>query len=161
MHIFPWVVGIRVLMDPSHIVSLLTFLDIPSKHSKAAVERTALASVKALYSMHQVRFGGMHGRKRAADNQQNNFSDYEATDDEELKTDLSGKWRSRLANAAQPRAAEPCHTLSSNVTIAQRKRLASEPIIPNCCQQGQIATGALPTSVVPDWETRRLKCTRP
>jgi hypothetical protein len=37
--------------------------------------------------MHQVRFGGMHGRKQAADTLQINSSDDEVTDDEELLTD--------------------------------------------------------------------------
>ncbi len=56
MHVFTWVVGIRGRIDPSLIVALLTFLIISSKHSKTAAELTVLASVKALYFMHQVRF---------------------------------------------------------------------------------------------------------
>jgi hypothetical protein len=99
VHVFPWVVGISGLIDPSLIVSLLTLLEIPSKHHKAAVEHTILASVKALYFMHQVRFGRMHGRKQATGNQQNS-SDSEVTDDEELRTDPSGRRRNWLAQAA-------------------------------------------------------------
>jgi hypothetical protein len=103
---FPWVVGIRVPIDPSLSVSLLTFLDIPSKHSKTAIEGTVLASVKALFFMHQVRFGGMHGRMRAADNLQNDFRDDEVRDDEELLTDPNGQRRNRLARATRRKTAE-------------------------------------------------------
>ncbi len=90
VHVFPWVLGLLSLIDPSH----LAFLGIPSKHSKAAVKHTVLASVKSLYFKHQVHYGGVHGRKRAADNQQNNISEDQATHDEELLTDLkeSGCW---------------------------------------------------------------------
>ncbi len=84
MHVFPWVVGISGLNDLSVIFSLLTFLDMPSKYSKTAVELTVLASVKALYFMHQVCFEGMHGITLAVDNQKNNSSDDESMDDEEL-----------------------------------------------------------------------------
>ncbi len=91
MHIFPWVLGIRGLIDPSCIVSLFTFLDVSRKHHKTAIERTVLASVKALYFMHQVRFGGMHDRHRFADNPRNDSSDEDATDDEELRSDPYGK----------------------------------------------------------------------
>jgi hypothetical protein len=60
-------------------------------HSKQALERKVLGSIKALYFMNQVHYGGMHGRTRAADNQQNNITDDEPTDDEELRTDPTGK----------------------------------------------------------------------
>ncbi len=83
---FPWIVGIRSFIYPSLIVSLLNFLDIPSKYRKVAVECTVLASVKALYFMHQVRFGGMCGRMQAVDSRQKNSSD----DDEEL-TPVAGR----------------------------------------------------------------------
>ena len=35
VHVFPWVVGIRGLIDPSHIHALLDFLDIPCKCRKS------------------------------------------------------------------------------------------------------------------------------
>ena len=57
VHVFPWVVGVRGLINPAHIYALLEFLEIPGKCKKPAVELKVLASVKALYSMHQVRFG--------------------------------------------------------------------------------------------------------
>jgi hypothetical protein len=100
VHIFPWVVGIRGLIDPSCIVSFFTFLDVSRKHHKTAIERTVLASVKVLYFMHQVRFGGMHDRHRFADNPRNDSSDEDATDDEDLRSDPYGRRRNRLAKTA-------------------------------------------------------------
>ncbi len=37
--------------------------------------------------MHQVRFGGMHGKQLTADNQQNHSNEDDVTDNEKLKTD--------------------------------------------------------------------------
>ena len=59
IHVFPWVVGIRGMIDPSHVHSLLKFLEIPNQHWKTAVDRTVLASVRAFYFLHRVRFGGL------------------------------------------------------------------------------------------------------
>ena len=58
IHVFPWVVGIRGLIDPSHVHALLKFLEIPTQHWRTAVERTVLASVRAFSFLHNVRFGG-------------------------------------------------------------------------------------------------------
>ena len=55
VHVFPWVVGIRGMIDPLHIESLLKFLDIQRKHWRTVIERTVLASVRALYFL----FGGL------------------------------------------------------------------------------------------------------
>ena len=54
IHVFPWVVGIRGMVDPQSINALLGFLEIPKKHWQTAVERTVLASVRALYFLHRV-----------------------------------------------------------------------------------------------------------
>ena len=59
VHVFPWVVGIRGLIDPFHIESLLRFLCVQQKQWRTAVERTVLASVQALHFLHRVRFGGL------------------------------------------------------------------------------------------------------
>ena len=83
-HVFPWMVGVRGLIDLSHIYALLEFPEIPSKCRKLAVEQTVLASVKALYFMHQVRFGGLYGRLSAEADCHSNTSDSDSTDDEEL-----------------------------------------------------------------------------
>jgi hypothetical protein len=55
VHVCPWVVGIRGMIDILHVESLLKFLDIQRKHWRVAVEWIALASVRAF---HRVRFGG-------------------------------------------------------------------------------------------------------
>ena len=58
VHVFPWVVGIRGLINPRHINALLEFLGIQRRHWQTAAEKSVLASVRALYYMHKVRFGG-------------------------------------------------------------------------------------------------------
>jgi hypothetical protein len=42
-----------------HIPALLNFLDTPQKYWSATIASTVLASVKALYFLHRVRFGGL------------------------------------------------------------------------------------------------------
>ena len=59
IHVFPWVVGIRGMIDPSHVHALLKFLELPNWHWQTAVERTVLASVRAFSFLHKVRFGGL------------------------------------------------------------------------------------------------------
>ena len=58
VHVFPWIVGIRGMIDSSHVQSVLKFLDIQQKHWQIAIEQTALASVRAFHFLHKVRFGG-------------------------------------------------------------------------------------------------------
>jgi hypothetical protein len=53
------VVGIRGLIHLPHIHALLKFLDTPQKHWSTTIASTVLASVKALYFLHRVRFGGL------------------------------------------------------------------------------------------------------
>ena len=52
------IVGIWGMIDPSHVQSILKFLDIQRKHWQLAIEQTALASVRAFHFLHKVRFGG-------------------------------------------------------------------------------------------------------
>jgi hypothetical protein len=59
IHVFPWVVGIRGMIDPSHVHALLKFLELPNRHWHLAVDRMVLASVRALSFLHKVRFGGL------------------------------------------------------------------------------------------------------
>ena len=59
VHIFPWVVGIRGMIDPVYVESLLKFIGIQRKLWKVAVERSVLASVRAFHYLHKVRFGGL------------------------------------------------------------------------------------------------------
>mgnify|MGYP003349919662 FL=1 len=60
VHVYPWVVGFRGFIDIGHIGALLDFLNIPKQQLRVAVERSVVASVKALHFMHCVRFGGGH-----------------------------------------------------------------------------------------------------
>jgi hypothetical protein len=59
IHVFQWVVGIRCMINPSHVHALLKFLELPNRHRQTAVERTVLALVKAFSFLHKVRFGGL------------------------------------------------------------------------------------------------------
>jgi ribonuclease HI len=45
VHVFPWVVGIRGMIDPLHVASLLQYLCVPRQKWQAAVDLTVLASV--------------------------------------------------------------------------------------------------------------------
>ncbi len=54
VHVFPWVVGIRGMIDSSHVDSLLQFLGIERKHWRVAAEQTALACVRAFHFLHKV-----------------------------------------------------------------------------------------------------------
>jgi hypothetical protein len=57
IHVFPWVlhwvVGICGIIDPSHVHSLLKFLEISIMHPQTAVERTVLSSVRRSFSSTQ------------------------------------------------------------------------------------------------------------
>jgi hypothetical protein len=55
-HVFPLAVGIRGIIDSSHVQSLLKFLDIQRKHWQVVIEQTSLAS--AFHFLHKVLFGG-------------------------------------------------------------------------------------------------------
>ncbi len=52
-------VQIRGLLHLPHIHALLKFLDTPQKHRSPTIASTVLASVKALYFLHRVRFDGL------------------------------------------------------------------------------------------------------
>ena len=96
-------------LSTPHIYALLEFLEIPGKCKKPAVKLTVLASVKALYFMHQVRYGGLYSRRKMEADQHSNACDSqaEATDDEELRTTLP-KQRQRISpNVAVVPAACP------------------------------------------------------
>jgi hypothetical protein len=61
VHVFPLVVRICGMIDPSHVGSLLKFLHIQRKLWHGAIERTVLASVQAFHFLHKVCFGGCLG----------------------------------------------------------------------------------------------------
>jgi hypothetical protein len=69
----------------------------------------------------------------------------------------NGKHRNWLAKTAWNRAAEQHRQLVHDAVPGKRRRLVSEPIIPQCSPQGQqIATVIPNTSAAPDRETRKL-----
>ena len=92
IHVFPWVVGIRGMIDPRLIGALLGFLNVPPKHWRPAVERTVLASVQALYFLHRVRFGGLSEDRRAGlTRQSEDGSDEDCDDTEALELQATRK----------------------------------------------------------------------
>ena len=73
VEIFPWVVGIRGLLDSAAIQCCLEFLEIPRKCWLLIIEDTAKESVKAFYVLHRVRCkalqtGPWSGRMRTTHN---------------------------------------------------------------------------------------------
>ena len=101
VHVFPWVVGIRGLIDPRHINALLEFLAIHKRHWQTAAEKTVLASVRALYFMHQVRFGGSQHRQLAG--QMWCSSDSSGEDDDDLDELVAQATRKRKPVTASVR----------------------------------------------------------
>ena len=68
VHVLPWVVGVRCIINPHHIYGIICPSKIPDKCRKFAIKLThlaRLASVKALYFLHQVRFSDLYGRGKA------------------------------------------------------------------------------------------------
>ena len=109
-HIFPWVVGIRGMIDPVHVESLLKFLGVQRKHWRTAVERSVLASARAFHFLHKVRFGGLSDARRADPDPDN--SDSEKDEDEEEAV-TKRKSRGRDTNAAQDSADSDSSACSS------------------------------------------------
>jgi hypothetical protein len=81
VHVFLWVVGIRGMIDPAHVESLLKIIGVQQKHRKVAAERSALASVRAFHFLHKVRFGGLSYATRSDLNSDN--SDCEQDDNKD------------------------------------------------------------------------------
>ena len=63
------------MIDPTHVQSLLKFLEIQRRHWQPAVERTVLASVRALHVHHKVRIGGLPENTRHSLDLDNNDDD--------------------------------------------------------------------------------------
>jgi hypothetical protein len=110
IHIFPWVVGIRGMIDPVHVESLLKFLGIQRKHWRTAVERSVLASVRAFHFLHKVRFGGLSDARRADPDPDNSNSE---KDEDEEEAVTKRKSRGRDTNAAQVSADSDSSACSS------------------------------------------------
>lgn len=55
VQVFPWVVGVRGVIDTAGISRALEFLEVPTKRRWKIQQRTALASVKSFEFLHRVR----------------------------------------------------------------------------------------------------------
>ena len=58
---FPLVVDVRGMINPGPLCTLLQFLEKPKKLWLPAIERRVLASVRAFYFLHLIRFGCRKG----------------------------------------------------------------------------------------------------
>jgi len=100
VHVFPWIVGIRGMIIPQHILALMEFVAIPKKYWHKAVERTVLASVRALYFLHRVRFGGPLGEQRSKQTPcSQDSSDGENDDMADLESQITRKRSTRTTQA--------------------------------------------------------------
>ncbi len=54
--ILPWVVGVRGMIDEKSVSEILNFLRVPRDRCARIIEDVAIKSVKALYSLHQIRY---------------------------------------------------------------------------------------------------------
>ena len=60
VQILPWVVGVRGKVDAKSVRDILNFLRVSRKHRAKIVEDVAIESVKALYSLHQIRYQALN-----------------------------------------------------------------------------------------------------
>jgi hypothetical protein len=58
--ILPWVVGVRGMVDVNSVLEILAFLRFSTKQRAKIVEDVAIESVKALYSLHQIRYQALN-----------------------------------------------------------------------------------------------------
>ena len=56
VQILPWVVGVRGMIDAKSVPEILNFLQVPRVRRARIIEDVAIESVKALYSLHQIRY---------------------------------------------------------------------------------------------------------
>jgi hypothetical protein len=96
VHVFPWVVGIRGMLDPAHVESLLKFIGIQQKHWKVAAERSVLASVRAFHFLHKVRFGGLSYATRSDLNSDHSDCEQDDSKDGEVAKRKSSESRVSL-----------------------------------------------------------------
>jgi hypothetical protein len=54
--ILPWVVGVRGMIDEKSVSEVLNFLQVPRTRRTRIIEDVTTESVKALYSLHQIRY---------------------------------------------------------------------------------------------------------
>ena len=64
--ILPWVVGVRGMVDAKSVLEILDFLRVSRQRRAKIVEAVIIESVKALYSLHQIRYQAFNlNRSRA------------------------------------------------------------------------------------------------
>ena len=79
------------MIDPKHVESLLKFLGVQHKYWQVAVERSVLASVRALHFLHTVRFGGRSEATLTAFDPGNSDSEHDdSVEDAVLKRRVRG-----------------------------------------------------------------------
>ena len=132
VHVFPWVVGIRGMLDPAHVESLLKFIGVQQKHWKVAAERSVLASVRAFHFLHKVRFGGLSYATRSDLNSDNSDCEQDDSKDGEVAKRKSSESRASLTLGNTDSAATQTRrpTLTQNPgqhTGPHRRRVAPCP----------------------------------
>jgi hypothetical protein len=64
--ILPWVVGVRGMVDAKSVLEILDFLRVSRQRRAKIVVAVTIESVKALYSLHQIRYQAFYlNRSRA------------------------------------------------------------------------------------------------
>jgi hypothetical protein len=132
IHVFPWVVGIRGTIDPTHIQPLLKFLGIQQKHWPAAVEKTVLASVSAasaFHFLHTVRFGRLPEDMRPP-------HDPDHSDDDSVDV-MGGYWSNEgptapLSGRQKTQTQTPQHPLKQRMGLRNGGALWSIVQYPRC-----------------------------
>jgi hypothetical protein len=92
VEIFPWVVGIRGLLNSAAIKSCLEFLAVPRQRWERIIEDVAKESVKAFYSQHRVRCKALKlGPRSSVVHTRRNVAEAHSTSNEVFDADDPGR----------------------------------------------------------------------
>ena len=92
VEIFPWVVGIRGLLNSAAIKSCLEFLAVPRQRWERIIEDVAKESVKAFYSQHRVRCKALKlGPRSSVVHTRRNVAEARSTSNEVFDADDPGR----------------------------------------------------------------------
>jgi hypothetical protein len=130
VHVSQWVVGIRVMLDPAHVESLLKFIGVQQKQWKVAAERLVLASVRAFHFLDKVRFGGLSYATRSDLNSDHSDCEQEDSKDGAVAKRKSSGSRASLALGNTDSDSKP--TLKQNPgqhTGPHRRRVEPCPLL--------------------------------
>jgi len=161
IHVFPWAVGIRGMIKPMHVHSLMKFAGIHHKHWTTAVESTVLASVKAFHFLHRVRFGGLPETVRSDPDPDHNDSDI---DNEEKMKRPERLPRSTTQECAAESVETPCthkrayRFLADQAANARTVRVAALPSTPK--DTGRPIPSTCPSLIGSARNNRRTACAR-